>query len=99
MITKLFVVVVLLCCSAVLNAQEVSRPASPFVISSRDNLVPFTPDQLSQLGYSRRVEGARVYWFRPVTDGRSSCDPALSRPGATERGLCESCRSLHSGAG
>ena len=51
------------CCAAVTTvAQEI-------VIASRDNLVPFTDQQLTDLGYKPRTESGRAYWYRPVDAG------------------------------
>lgn len=38
--------------------------AEDFIVSRRDNLVPFSPAQLQQLGYSRPP--GQSYWSRPV---------------------------------
>lgn len=74
------------------------------VLSSRENLVPFSAVQLAEAGWSQRVDpvtGA-AQWYRAVSRDQvmqQSCsDPASSRLGATAAESCGSCQStLHSG--
>lgn len=69
-----------------------SAPFSkPLVVASRENLVPFSSQQLADLGYSLRSDQAtgRSYWAKAVNP-QSSFDQVLSLRGECADGSCES---------
>ena len=56
-----------------------SAAAQERIVSSRDNLVPFTAEQLSQMGYVKQSQG---YWMRPVMTAEgceATTQPVLSK--------------------
>lgn len=84
------------CSSGSCAAPEVaaSRPfsqAGEIVVASQENLVPLSPQQLTDLGYSLRSDQAtgRSYWAKAVSQPSSS-GQVLSRPGECADGSCGS---------
>lgn len=75
-------VIVFALCGPEVRAQDPFLSPGEIVLSSQENTVPLTPDQLNQLGWSSRLDAAgRVQWFRPVPSKSLSSGEVLSLRG------------------